>query len=70
VIQAPGLTGVVNSLFWLTHAQMMRLRLFSPESNGKPRVDERRLLGGIILINSDKLRGYDASTEHGQPKTL
>lgn len=45
---------LVNRLsdhFWLTDAQMARLKPFFPKSHGKPRVDDRRVLSGIIFIN-------------------
>lgn len=32
--------------FWLTDAQMERLRPFFPKSRGKPRVDDRWVLSG------------------------
>jgi transposase len=44
------------NLFWLTDAQMARLRPFFPKSHGKPRTDDRRVLSGIILINRNGLR--------------
>ena len=31
----------MSNLFWLTEAQMARLRPFFPKSHGKPRVDDR-----------------------------
>ncbi|MCK5501334.1 MAG: IS5/IS1182 family transposase, partial [Tritonibacter mobilis] len=41
----------MSDLFWLTGAQMVRLKPFFPKSHGKPRVDGRRVLSGIIFIN-------------------
>ena len=41
--------------FWLTDEQMERLQPFFPKSRGKPRVDDRRVLSGIIYI---KKNGY------------
>ena len=41
----------MSNLFWLTDAQMARLQPFFPKSHGKPRVDDRRVLSGIIFIN-------------------
>jgi transposase len=40
----------MSNLFWLTDAQMARLQPFFPKSHGKPRVDDRRVLSGIILM--------------------
>ena len=41
----------MSDLFWLSDAQMARLRPFFPKSHGKPRVDHRRVLSGIIFVN-------------------
>ena len=49
---------------------MERLRPFFPKSHGKPRVDDRRVLSGIIFINRNGLRWRDAPAEYGPPKTL
>ena len=71
MIQAPDLTGVkMSSLFCLTDAQMARLTPFFSKSHGKPRVDDRRVLSGIIFINRNGLRWCDALLEYGPPKTL
>ena len=47
-----------------------RLRPCFPKSHGKPRVDDRRVLSGIIFINRNGLRWSDAPREYGPPKTL
>ena len=60
----------MSDLFWLTGAQIARLRPFFPKSHGKPRVDDRRVLSGIIFINRNGLRWCDAPAEYGPPKTL
>ncbi len=39
-------------------------------SHGRPRVDDWRVLSGIILINLKGLRRCDAPREYGPPKTL
>jgi transposase len=41
-----------------------------PKSHGKPRVDDRRVLSGAILINWNCLRWCDAPKEYGPAKTL
>ena len=46
----------MSDLFWLTDEQMERLRPFFPKSYGKPRVDDCRVLSGIIFINRNGLR--------------
>ena len=60
----------MSDLFWLTDAQMARLERFFPKSHGKPRVDDRRVLSGIIFINRNGLRWRDAPTAYGPHKTL
>ena len=49
---------------------MERLRPFFPKSHGKPRVDDRRVLSGIVLVNKNGLRWRDAPSAYGPPKTL
>ncbi len=60
----------MSDLFWLTDAQMERLKPFFPRSHGVPRVDDKRVLSGIIFINRNGLRWRDAPAEYGPPKTL
>ena len=60
----------MSKLFWLTEAQMARLRPFFPKSHGRPRVDDLRVLSGIIFINRNGLRWCDAPKEYGPAKTL
>ena len=60
----------MSNLFWLTDAQIARLRPFFPKSHGRPRVDDRRVLSGIIFINRNGLRWCDAPKEYGPHKTL
>ena len=60
----------MDDLFWLTDAQMERLKPFFPLSHGVPRVDDRRVLIGIIFINRNGLRWRDAPSAYGPPKTL
>ena len=60
----------MSDLFWLTDAQLERLKPFFPLSHGVPRVDDRRVLSGIIFINRNGLRWRDAPAEYGPHKTL
>ncbi|MFD1479709.1 transposase, partial [Paracoccus nototheniae] len=60
----------MSDLFWLTAAQMARMAPFFPKSHGKPRVDDRRVLSGIIFIIRNGLRWRDAPTAYGPHKTL
>jgi transposase len=63
-------SGDMSDLFWLSDAQMARLEPYFPKSHGKPRVDDRRVLSGIIFINRNGLRWRDAPAEYGPHKTL
>ena len=49
---------------------MARLKPFFPKSHGKPRVDDKRVLSGIIFTNRNGLRWQDAPAAHGPYKTL
>ena len=60
----------MRDLFWLTEAQLERLRPFFPKTRGIPRVDDRRVLSGIIFVNRNGLRWRDAPAEYGPHKTL
>ncbi len=60
----------MSDLFWLTEEQIERLRPFFPRSHGKPRVDDRRVLSGIVFVNRNELRWRDAPSAYGPHKTL
>ena len=60
----------MSDLYWLTDEQMERLRPHFPKSHGKPRVDDRRVLSGIIFVNRNGLRWRDAPPVYGPHKTL
>ena len=40
----------MGMLFWVTGARNARVRSFFPESHGRPRVDDLRMLSGIVFI--------------------
>ncbi|PIL19917.1 transposase [Puniceibacterium antarcticum] len=60
----------MSDLFWLTDVQIARPKPFFPRSHGKPRVDVKRVLSGIIFINRSGLRWRDAPSAHGPHKTF
>jgi transposase len=60
----------MSNPFWLTDTEMERLKPFCPKSHGKPPVDDRPVLSGIIFVNRNGLRWCDAPWEYGPPKTL
>lgn len=53
----------MSDLYGLTEAQMERLEPYFQKSHGVPRVDDRRVLSGIIFINRNGLRWRDAPRE-------
>ena len=60
----------MSGQFWLTSAQVERLRPFFPKARGKPRVDDRRVLSGILHVLRNGLRWQDAPAVYGPHKTL
>jgi len=60
----------MSDLYWLTAGKMARLEPYFPKSHGRPRVDDRRVLSGIIFVNRNGLRWRDAPRDYGPHKTL
>ena len=60
----------MTHLFWLREEQMERIRPFFPKERGVPRVDDRKVLSGIIHVIQNGLRWVDAPSAYGPPKTL
>ena len=56
--------------FWLTYAQIERLEPFFPLSHGVPRVDDRRVISGIVFVIRNGLRWRDAPADYGPHKTI
>lgn len=58
--------------YWLTDERMARLAPYFPKSHGKPRVDDLRVLSGIIFVNRNGLSGVMRRrlTGHTRPSTL
>ena len=56
--------------FWLTDEQMKRIAPFFPRSHGRLRVDDRRVLSGIVHVLKHGGRWRDAPTCYGPHKTL
>ena len=55
--------------FWLTRAQLARIAPFFPLPHGVPRVDDRRVVSGIIHVIRNGLRWRDAPADYGPHKT-
>ncbi len=60
----------MSDLFWLSEAQMRRIEPYFPLSHGIPRVDDRRVISGIIFVIKNGLRWRDAPTDYGPHKTI
>ena len=60
----------MTDLFLLSEAQMRRIEPFFPLSHGIPRVDDRRVISGIVFVIRNGLRWRDAPREYGPHKTV
>jgi transposase len=60
----------MSGQFWLSEGQVERLRPHFPKARGKPRVDDRRVLSGILHVLRNGLRWQDAPAIYGPHKTL
>ena len=58
----------MSDLYWLTDEQVAKLSPFFPKSHGKPRVDDKRVLSGIIFFNRNGLRWRDAPRNTGHTR--
>lgn len=57
-------------LYWFTEEQIRRISVYFPPPRGKLRVDDRRVLSGIVHVIKNGLRWCDAPAEYGPYKTL
>lgn len=57
--------------FWLSDEQWVRLKPLLPNKpRGVPRVDDRRVISGIVHVLQSGCRWRDAPAIYGPPKTL
>jgi transposase len=56
--------------YWISEAQLKRIKPYFPRSHGVPRVDDRRVISGIIHVIRNGLRWRDAPEVYGPHKTL
>src|SRR5208337_4586966 len=62
---------MIRDCFWLSDAQFARLEPHLPtDTRGKPRVDDRRVISGIIHVLKSGGRWVDAPPVYGPRKTL
>ena len=60
----------MSDLIWLSDAQMERIKPYFPLSHGVPRVDDRRVISGIIFVIRNGCRWRDAPSDYGPHKTI
>ena len=60
----------MGDLIWLSERQMRLISPYFPLSHGVARVDDRRVISGIIFVIRNGLRWRDAPAEYGPHKTL
>lgn len=57
-------------VWMLSEAQMRRIEPYFPLSHGIPRIDDRRIVSGIIFVIRNGLRWCDAPAGYGLHKTI
>lgn len=60
----------MSDVWLLSEAQMRRIEPYFPLSHGIPRVDDRRIVSGIIFVIRNGLRWRDAPAGYGPHKTI
>lgn len=59
-----------TDLYYLSEAQLERIRPHFPLSHGVSRVDDKKIISGIIYVIKNGLQWKDAPREYGLHKTL
>jgi len=60
----------MSDLIWLSDSQMRRIEPYFTLSHGIARVDDRKVISGIIFVIRNGLRWRDAPKEYGPHKTI
>ena len=60
----------MSDLLMLSQAQMRRIEPYFPLSHGIARVDDRRVLSGILFVIRNGLRWRDVPRDYGPHKTI
>jgi transposase len=60
----------MSELYWLSTTQMRRIEPYFPLSHGVARVDDRKVISGIIFVIRNGLRWRDAPKDYGPHKTI
>ncbi|MFD2136724.1 transposase [Novosphingobium resinovorum] len=60
----------MSDLLWLSEAQKRRIEPYFPLSHSVPRVDDRRIISGIIFVIRNSPGWRDVPADYGPPKTI
>jgi transposase len=60
----------MSKVFMLTREQIAKITPYFPKSHGVERVDDRRVISGIIYVIRNGLMWKDAPAAYGPHKTL
>lgn len=60
----------MSDLIWLNERQMGLITPYFPLSHGVARVDDRKVISGIVFVIRNGLRWRDAPADYGPHKTL
>lgn len=60
----------MSEVFLLSKSQFNRIKPYFPLAHGVPRVDDLRVISGIVYVIRNGLMWKDAPREYGPPKTL
>ena len=60
----------MSEMWMLSEAHVERMKPYFPRAHGIPRVDDRRVISGIIYVIRNGLRWKDAPQGYGPYKTL
>lgn len=60
----------MSKVYFLSDSQFARIKPYFPRSHGVVRVDDRRVISGIIYVIKHGLQWKDAPREYGPHKTL
>ena len=59
-----------KNLYYLSQSQLERIRPYFPLSHGVSRVDDRKVISGIIYVIKNGLQWKNAPSQYGPCKTL
>ena len=71
ILFGKGIWIVRKNLFWLSDEQWQRIESYLPtDSRGVERVDDRRVISGIVHVLKSGCRWSDCPPEYGPPTTI